>query len=636
MNFLGILLFTLFLSTCSKKGHPESSPIVAKAPELPFEDDALKYHSVKVQELPIENIESLRCESSSIPNISTIQNSISIDGDLSEWMDNQVLRQVLGAEQDSRIWGGINDEGLFLGLQGFTEADTWTVELVPYYVDSDKLKEGESQKIVFSPDGSVSVSGANLEQREDLSYGKRDGVGGELFISSYILDRVRLYPIWQIRISISNEVSVSVPALTFSSQYSGNNEFTQKYCASEEPGMSFNWFIESSVPEDIYSDLNSLLAWASMDLKTIYGSSIEITVFVPDDRDMRSQGDQNVWVDFEALQERDSKSAKVKILSSALHRYLIIWLGQAFPETSDTLRTVVAHTMKASFLRKRVGELFHLRSFHLVPQSEPDYQNLGALLAYNYSFDEILDFLKECRNYNEGLSVCLLRKMKLDSDRLISFENLVESWLKQDDGFDRSLSELGDADGDGLPEVLERLIRTSVDLSDSDSDGWSDLSEYILKTDSRNPINHPESIVYDGIFSEWFDLIPARMNIDDRGEGSQCNGIDIAFYAALKKKDSIVIGASLEKIDPDMAMTWVVTIDDKTNQSLAVKVVSGGYYLEYIEDGTRLFYPFAMGKGELEFELPVSSDAPIDLRIELYQNGEQFCDDTPWFQASPG
>ena len=80
-----------------------------------------------------------------------------------------------------------------------------------------------------------------------------------------------------------------------------------------------------------------------------------------------------------------------------------------------------------------------------------------------------------------------------------------------------------DSDADGLPDEVERLIKTSCSLEDSDGDGFNDSTEWILKSDPRDAASMPDpqpglrACAYeaDGQLRVFCAVFPANLDMID-------------------------------------------------------------------------------------------------------------------------
>jgi hypothetical protein len=136
---------------------------------------------------------------------------------------------------------------------------------------------------------------------------------------------------------------------------------------------------------------------------------------------------------------------------------------------------------------------------------------------------------------------------------------------------------LDDDDQDGLPNFMEERIGTDPKRADTDGDGWTDRAEAVLGTDPLVASSHPLSVVPDGDFSDWQELLPKRLAIVSAASGQCPHAAAIDFYGALTTPTDLMLGAVASDFWPEEPMArWEITLDlPKENQQFLLTSTAG-------------------------------------------------------------
>jgi hypothetical protein len=218
---------------------------------------------------------------------------------------------------------------------------------------------------------------------------------------------------------------------------------------------------------------------------------------------------------------------------------------------------------------------------------------------------------------------------------------------------------LADLDFDGLPNYLEAQLGTDPKNIDSDGDQWSDGAEWVLDCSPISASSAPDFLVADGLFGDWQKLLPRRIHVDRGRSGICAKSADIQLYAALSKKDALMIAAVVEDFWTQGSQAhWEIDIDfAATEKRYLLSVESGGTVIQVdsVTGGqgniplTRsLFRTLPIGIGgtqkvleinlkNTDFNPLVSFRSPESVRLRIRTifsaaPGALQCDETPWFQ----
>jgi len=136
---------------------------------------------------------------------------------------------------------------------------------------------------------------------------------------------------------------------------------------------------------------------------------------------------------------------------------------------------------------------------------------------------------------------------------------------------------LDDDDLDGLPNFLEARLGTDPKRADSDGDGWTDMAEWLAGTDPQNAGSHPQSIIADGDFSDWQELLPKRLAVVNTSSGQCPKAAAIEFYAALATPTDLLFGAVASDFWVDEpAARWEIAVDlPKQNRQVLLTSTAG-------------------------------------------------------------
>jgi len=239
----------------------------------------------------------------------------------------------------------------------------------------------------------------------------------------------------------------------------------------------------------------------------------------------------------------------------------------------------------------------------------------------------------------------------LEVDKTV-FELMIDGYLNSspyNEGF--SILEFQDTDRDGLPDYYELYTsKTNPKISDSDVDGWTDYAEVFAGTNPNTASERPTSIIPDGDFSDWLELMPKRITVD-KGQTSVCpKAADISHYSAIASRDHLIIGAFVSDFwDLDKNARWEALFDfPEVSKSILLTATSNSnsYLLRDAQTMELLkIYTKAPLQGKTSVEWAIDRNA---IGIESYLNKESavrvrlrtiytkdgkdiYCDETKWF-----
>jgi hypothetical protein len=210
---------------------------------------------------------------------------------------------------------------------------------------------------------------------------------------------------------------------------------------------------------------------------------------------------------------------------------------------------------------------------------------------------------------------------------------------------------LDDEDHDGVPTFYERVVGTDPTTATTTGDGWTDLAHVILGAAPGKLAASPQVIVPDGDFSDWQELLPKRLIINDTPKTSACpKAAAIRYYAAITTHDDMIVGAEAEDFwESEPAARWELDLDF-TKEYKQFLVVAPGEQRQYqvLAGDTKALLrvvqraiplarkTFEIAVNRQDLLIPSYLDAPDEVKIRLrtvYTAGgkDLFCDETDWF-----
>ena len=633
---IGVILVLLGIaSSCSKAGN--SNDKIDQPSEnsgLPFEEDGVSDRLVPVLDLLNKALPDEICTPKTPEQILSLE-SLLLDGLLDDWEDIPMAGELspfwpnLGT---SRIaWGP--DNQLALGIEYSNLLDL-KIGLKAWGASTGRLEPEEELYLTVDRQGKLHLENSDITGSL-LAAGVRSETGVEILLSNYLLSLVQFFPLWQITVETELQGNfVQLSQTTFDSSYGGSRQIQKSECIGSSNKNLVRWFSHTPIPTDIQKSLEKVLITASHGFNLKPNSSITL-VSGSFGKNVSEKLKTSGLISLSPTGEDDF--SEVKLISDAVGQFFD-WKLRQLPggqHNSNHLQ-MLSSALESSFLKEILGMNRFLLGYNFPRSSiENTMENLGLLIGIKRSYSDILEAISTCLNSGDNLSEdCILSQMLEVNDS----DGFYKQWQETGKtGGGLLSSRLLDADGDGIPSEIESQLGLDHNKLDTDGDGWTDLSEFLLGNDPVNPVNHPDGLVFDGSFGEWFDLVPGRILVDERNDLQGCTAGDIAFYSAVKKKGDLYLGAQLDKASGSLYQRWVVTIDQGTQATIGVGVNRIQTGFSYIE-GPKVELPFRLGEGQLELRVPINEEldpSSINIQIAIY-DGDDFCDDTPFFQPTRG
>ncbi|SME90582.1 hypothetical protein SAMN06296036_101377 [Pseudobacteriovorax antillogorgiicola] len=636
---LGLCYLVSMVLACSKSGNGKDAPQLAPSfpSDLPVEDDLVKKQGVKTLDFTTPTFVFESCIIQDLFAAPSAEEELVLDGQHDEWEKIAIARQEVELwESPASIKIQNYNEGLAFAMTGAMQS-SWAIVLQPSYLEDNFIKLGPATRVSLSEDG-VRVDGDLVPGNQLVRAMGAEGQW-EVVLSPWLLDRVRYFPLWELSLEFERQgVTRKFLPFLFQSNFSGSRQFILRRCKAQAGAASIAWYTQRNIAEEIMTTTESLLIKAlratnainrAIDIVLVAGQHAAETLDDSESLTIRIQ-------DFPGGSEFNQLFQDSQWYREALRQYFFHWLRQ-LPLSDLAYPRVLQGALEQSAMRSAFGDLQSLINVDLQSKvwGEPSEESLALALGLRFSDKEIISAVFQCLSENEKLHLdCILANLLPEQDT----DQFLVRWKAGDEGLALNLSLLSDLDGDGLPQIVEVNLKTDPSNPDTDGDGWTDFTEFIEGFDPRNPVSYPEGIVFDGSFGEWFDLIPARILVDDRVGTTTCPGIDLAYYSGLKVDGSLYVGASLidERSDTE-SVVWRISVDFAETQNFGIVVDSRQRSYRYV-DGPSVNTPFSLGFRDFEIKVPINAALNVEevsLQISVEKSG-QFCDDTPWFKPSQG
>ena len=251
----------------------------------------------------------------------------------------------------------------------------------------------------------------------------------------------------------------------------------------------------------------------------------------------------------------------------------------------------------------------------------------------------------------DAFKAALVASCGQDGPRCARLTSLLHGWLDESAyAAPFAPQVLDDDDQDGLPNFMEARIGTDPKRADTDGDGWTDRAEVVLGTDPLVASSHPHSIVPDGDFSDWQELLPKRLAIVNTASGQCPRAAAIDFYAALTTPADLLIGAVASDFWPDEPMArWEITLDlPKENQQFLLTSTAGSHEVLIFKAAqdvpfkrivraapvARRSFELAIDRGMLGIKTDLSAPGAVKLRLRTVFIADKkpiLCSQSDWF-----
>lgn len=352
------------------------------------------------------------------------------------------------------------------------------------------------------------------------------------------------------------------------------------------------------------------------------------------------------------------------VAAGTMEMVLTRWL----PAASQSLMNAWRTALDDHLVRKFLGKGYWLDAYQddlagigkVTPLAPGDVPSDGQALGFGRLLGAQLEPKALVTAWKSGGSDALALKAQVlaqasSAEHKKRLDRLWPGWLIPGP-FDADFAPaaLGDEDVDGVPDHIERLNGTNPEAHDTDRDGWTDLGEFIYGSDPKVASDTPSSIMPDGDFGDWQQLLPKRLGVD-RGKTGLCpKAADVEFFAALATRDELVVGAvAHEYWENEPAARWEVEIDiPSKNEQLLVSGIGGSR--EYVVQRAapprivlrRYKRAMPVARRTIEwsldrraFGLETYLDVPSVIRLRIRtlftkDDQELLCDETDWFVPS--
>ena len=266
------------------------------------------------------------------------------------------------------------------------------------------------------------------------------------------------------------------------------------------------------------------------------------------------------------LEENPQKAAFEDLLAHMVHQSLSTREKASFAP----LKALLAAGITAGIIKEHLG--IYAWSSYIQKKEHAPQQKLGFMLEHYLGYQNLASALAESENpaafWQKTIS------LKPDSGDILN--NISLQYSHPEKAF--LAKHFTDTDHDGLLNFFET---TGGEEPDSDKDGWSDLGELFLGTDPENIHSRPAMLFADGLFSDFVNLMPDRIESQTKKPAQGCPAIsDLLSYTALQKEGALMIGASIgtsnkasKKEEP---ITWQIEIEgDSMDQKRVIKIPRG-------------------------------------------------------------
>jgi hypothetical protein len=594
------------------------------------------------------------------------------------------------------VFGGFTERDLFFGIQGLhPDTAAYVIEFSGIVLNSDQISRSTRRLFKLVDNHVYDFDGAWIKVPPDSAVLQKSSGAIELKLSRRFLGDILSWPLWGIRVySIDTATNLQtdststtwLPSLlrtdgpeiniTECSHWIGRNidlvlqeiSFGNRVQAEKSIGSYraalnrvTDFLGESPLPTSQFSVL--VAPWSAV--------PIEALLIESSHRSVRLDGafvNQNLLSD--ASQAGDGPSIDFATDAEGLFR---TWVMTNWSGGSQRLREALTAALTDQFLKENIGLGFWLDHFPQGPQffaeiflnrsaietvshidAKTAARDFGHFLGLEFATKQIMAAWREAEKVkgaesNDEIFYSLLLNQLSDDSQRERLKPLADGWLNgapYNDAY-KPVS-IGDSDSDGLFDYYELIEKTNPQAADSDSDGWTDVSEILAKTDPTKKISSPNSLILDGNFDDWLQLVPQRIHTDLGATGDCPKSGDIVQYSAIAGKNGILIGANTRDFWRAESTGWVVTIEaadgvnslrlnSKTGSRVYSTAGSFGlsrtkYFFRAIPSGVNSA-EWLVKKSEIPPDTEVGHPGPVRINIAtVYFDGtDKFCDETGWF-----
>lgn len=711
-KFFIIFPIIIFIISCGKSGNIDENivtPVVEPSKPIVVVNGETPITSVPLGGEEFSNLEYIKCADTKIPDILDETNkNIILDGDLSDWDKNSFTLRDESLDSDPsydlteiKINKGtkylylaikrnqITKSKIYLEFGGVSSKNSKLIQKV-----SRTLRVGENLVEEY-------VSNWEPLSQDQSSYVLSDQYY-EIAINNRILSEVFSWPLWWIRIYTEDENSGLMADTTATRYFKG--EFNTELIPTNMT-QCILW-PESSKPLTINqiqigSDKISetkvtfeVLRGTFQKIKQFLGKNVffpsEISILsaemtgIPDFIPLFTDSDK----DHSKINDSfiDSKLIEKTTLSAfPVHDFynftgkkileLIIWEHLPF---KSKLKEALLIALSDQFQREVLSESYWLHHFPIAPELlhkvytengknlnkvKFDVDNktdwFGHILAITLSKSAILDAIfamKKSELFLENFEELFFENLvEKNQDHKIHelIDQLKEVWLQSPSFDNLGKFSTKDDDNDGVWNLLEDTFNTSRTSNDTDGDGWSDFAEKIEKTSPTDKSSKPFLIFNDGIFSDWLELIPQKINLDAGAKGLCAEGGEITKYSSLWSQQNIMVGAYTDHFVSDNKTEWQIEIKDEMNKvGWVILSASNSRIFRVYDQKTQslrkvVFQPFTYEGNSVEWNIPLKilrsytkeemDKKSLFIKVATVRVGTKttdFCDETSWFNPT--